>query len=144
MDGSLPRTSVHGIFQARILEWVAISSFRGFFWSRDQTRDSHNNRRILYHWATCKTLSILCIKCQPPSFSSWPEERAPWRLIFSLHEIRMEKRGFFLREVKEQKPSRESRQAGQNPSAGSCSWLQPSASILMMLPAYCRPFPRCG
>ena len=25
MDGSLPGSSVHGIFQARILEWVAIS-----------------------------------------------------------------------------------------------------------------------
>ena len=25
MDGSLPGSSVHGIFQARILEWVAVS-----------------------------------------------------------------------------------------------------------------------
>ena len=29
MDYNLPGLSVHGIFQARILEWVAISSFRG-------------------------------------------------------------------------------------------------------------------
>ena len=29
MDGSLPGSSVHGIFQARILEWIAISSSRG-------------------------------------------------------------------------------------------------------------------
>ena len=29
MDCSLPGSSVHGIFQARILEWVAISSSRG-------------------------------------------------------------------------------------------------------------------
>ena len=28
MDCSLPGSSVHGIFQARILEWIAISSFR--------------------------------------------------------------------------------------------------------------------
>jgi len=28
MDCSLPGPSVHGIFQARILEWVAISSSR--------------------------------------------------------------------------------------------------------------------
>ena len=28
MDYSLPGSSVHGIFQARILEWVAISSYR--------------------------------------------------------------------------------------------------------------------
>ena len=26
MDGSLPGSAVHGIFQARILEWAAISS----------------------------------------------------------------------------------------------------------------------
>ena len=28
MDCRLPGSSVHGIFQARILEWVAISFFR--------------------------------------------------------------------------------------------------------------------
>jgi hypothetical protein len=30
MDYSPPRSSVHGIFQARILEQIAISYFRGF------------------------------------------------------------------------------------------------------------------
>ena len=29
MDCSLPHSSVHGIFQARVLEWVAISFSRG-------------------------------------------------------------------------------------------------------------------
>jgi len=29
MDCSLPGSSVHGIFQARVLEWVAISFSRG-------------------------------------------------------------------------------------------------------------------
>ena len=37
MDCSPPGSSVHGIFQARILEWVAISSSRGSFWPRDWT-----------------------------------------------------------------------------------------------------------
>ena len=36
-DCSLPGSSVHGIFQARILEWVFISYSRGSFWPRDQT-----------------------------------------------------------------------------------------------------------
>ena len=36
IDGSPPGSSVHGILQARILEWVAISSFRGCFQPRDQ------------------------------------------------------------------------------------------------------------
>ena len=34
MDCSLPGSSVHGILQARILEWVAISFSRGSSWSR--------------------------------------------------------------------------------------------------------------
>ena len=37
MDCSLPGSSVHGISQARILEWVAISFARGSSWLRDRT-----------------------------------------------------------------------------------------------------------
>ena len=37
MDCSPPGSSIHGISQARILEWVAISFSRGFSWSRDRT-----------------------------------------------------------------------------------------------------------
>ena len=37
MDCSLPGFSVHGIFQARILDWVAISPSRGSSQPRDQT-----------------------------------------------------------------------------------------------------------
>ena len=37
LDYSLPGSSVHRIFQARILEWVAISSCRGSSWFRDRT-----------------------------------------------------------------------------------------------------------
>ena len=40
MDGSPPGSSVRGILQARILEWVAISSFRGSSRPRNQTRVS--------------------------------------------------------------------------------------------------------
>ena len=41
MDCSLPGFSIHGIFQARILEWVAISFSRGSSWPRDRTWVSH-------------------------------------------------------------------------------------------------------
>ena len=41
MDYSLPGSSVHGIFQTRILEWVAISFFREASQLRDQTWVSH-------------------------------------------------------------------------------------------------------
>ena len=39
-DCSPPGSSVYGIFQARILEWVDIPSSRGSSWPRDQTRVS--------------------------------------------------------------------------------------------------------
>ena len=40
MDSSLPGSTIHGIFQARILEWAAISVSRGSSQPRDQTRVS--------------------------------------------------------------------------------------------------------
>ena len=52
MDCSPPCSSVHGIFQARLLESVAISFSRGCSWPRDGTRVSCIGRQILYHWAT--------------------------------------------------------------------------------------------
>ena len=50
MDCNWPGSSVHGISQARILWWVAISFSRGSSQSREQTHVSC--RQILYHWAT--------------------------------------------------------------------------------------------
>ena len=41
MDCSLPGSSVHGIFQARVLEWGAISFSRGSSQPRDRTQFSH-------------------------------------------------------------------------------------------------------
>ena len=38
MDCGLPGSSIHGILQARILEWVAVPSSRGSSWRRDWTR----------------------------------------------------------------------------------------------------------
>ena len=40
MNCSWPGSSVHGVLQARILEWVSIPFSRGSFQSRDRTRDS--------------------------------------------------------------------------------------------------------
>ena len=49
MDWSLPGSSVHEIFQARLLEWVAISFSRGSSRPRDRTCVSCIGRWILYH-----------------------------------------------------------------------------------------------
>jgi len=38
MDGSPPGSSVHGILQARILEWVAMPTSRGSSQARDRTQ----------------------------------------------------------------------------------------------------------
>ena len=53
MDHSPPSSSVHGILQASLLEWVAVPSSRGSSPPRDQTRFSYIScigRWVLYHW----------------------------------------------------------------------------------------------
>ena len=45
MDCSLSGSSVHGIFQARVLEWIAISFFRESSWPRNRTWVSHMAER---------------------------------------------------------------------------------------------------
>ena len=54
MDCSLPGSSVHGILQARILEWVAIFFSRASFQPRDQTQVSFIPGRFLTICATRK------------------------------------------------------------------------------------------
>jgi len=41
MDCNVPNSSIHGIFQARVWEWVAISFSRGSSQPRNQTQVSH-------------------------------------------------------------------------------------------------------
>ena len=41
MECCPPGSSIHGILQARVLEWVAMPSSRGSSWPRDWTRVSH-------------------------------------------------------------------------------------------------------
>ena len=52
MDSSLPGSSVRGILQARILEWVAVPFSRGSSQSRDRTQVSHIAGRFFTIWAT--------------------------------------------------------------------------------------------
>ena len=48
MDCSPPGSSVHGISQARIVEWAAISFSRGSSWTRNWTHVSCIGKQILY------------------------------------------------------------------------------------------------
>ena len=52
MDCSLPGSSVHGIFQARVLELVAISFSRVSSWPRDGIQVSYIVGRHFIIWAT--------------------------------------------------------------------------------------------
>ena len=56
MDCSLPRSSLHGISQARILEWVAISFSRLSSQPRDRSWVSCIAGRFFNIWATRETL----------------------------------------------------------------------------------------
>ena len=52
MNCSLPDSSVHGIFQARMLEWVAIPFSKGPSQLRDWTQISYIAGRFFIIWAT--------------------------------------------------------------------------------------------
>ena len=60
MDCSWPGSSVHGVSQARILEWVSISYTRGSSQLRDWTCISCTGRWILYHWTMREIPSENC------------------------------------------------------------------------------------
>ena len=49
MAYSLPGSSVHGILQARILEWVAYSLLQGIFLTQVLNLGLLHCRQILYH-----------------------------------------------------------------------------------------------
>ena len=53
---------VYGISQARLLEWVAISSSRESSWPKDRTSVSCIGRQILYHWASREAPSDILFK----------------------------------------------------------------------------------
>ena len=59
VDCSPPGASVHGIFQARILEWVAIPSSRRSCQPRDRTQASCTGGGFLTIWATREALKAL-------------------------------------------------------------------------------------
>ena len=67
MDCSRPGSSVHGCFQAWLLEWVAISFSKGSSWPRDWTRVSRNVGRRFTVWATREPLAppteIATVQC---------------------------------------------------------------------------------
>ena len=88
VDCGPPGSSVHGILQAGILEWVAMSFSRGSSWPRDPTRVSRIADGFFTIWATGEAHFIVKWKvkkevgncafkaCQLPSDGQCPQE--PW------------------------------------------------------------------
>ena len=64
MDCSLSGSSIHGIFQARVLEWAAISFSRGSSRPRDWTWVSRIVGRRFTVWATREVPSLLIREMQ--------------------------------------------------------------------------------
>ena len=60
IDCCLPGSSIHGIFQARVLEWVAISFSTGSSWPKDWTLVSYIPGRHFNLWATREAHIYLC------------------------------------------------------------------------------------
>ena len=92
MDYSRPGSSVHGIHQARILEWVAVPSSRGSSQPRDRTCIS-----CLLHWQMgssplappgkpCGRLSGNHVKTFQYSCLVNPMDRGAWRV--TVHRVK--------------------------------------------------------
>jgi len=69
MDCSPPGSLVHGIFQAWILEWVAIPFSRGSSQPRDRTQVSHIVSRCFTIWATREAPKIMGSPLKGPLFT---------------------------------------------------------------------------
>ena len=75
VDCSLPGSSIHGIFQAGVLEWVAISFSRGSACPRDLTGVSRIADRLFTIWATREArfwmLRLWVVGSTAPNLESW-------------------------------------------------------------------------
>ena len=96
MGCSILSSSIHGIFQARVLEWLVVFFSRGSSQPRDQTWVFCTADRCFTIWATRETLfmfkhpwnylglpwwlswSRICLQCGRPEFDPWVR-KIPWR-----------------------------------------------------------------
>ena len=83
VDRSPPGSSVHGILQARILEWVAMPSSRGSSWPRDRTWgpclvSPHLSGRLFTTSASWKAQWTLVTTCFPLWMKQWDSNDLSW------------------------------------------------------------------
>ena len=95
LDCRLPGSSVHGILQARVLEWVAISYSRGSSWPMDGSQVSYIAGRFFTFWATGEAqLQILWRKLSKRLFhlylKSGIDDSVRYALSFKTHDFKKE------------------------------------------------------
>ena len=81
MDCSLSGSSVHGIFQARVLEWIAIAFSRGIF----PTQESNLHLLQLLH---CRR----CIALQADSLPAEPTGKLPFKRLAEKKEKKRQRK----------------------------------------------------
>ena len=85
MDCSLPGFSVHGIFQARVLEWVAISFSRGSFLTQGLNPGLLHCRQMLYPLSHQGIISILSsILNTNVNIIFWEKKVTQWLWFFKI------------------------------------------------------------
>ena len=87
MDCSPPGSSIQGILQKRVLEWVAISFSRGSSWPRDWTWVSSIEADAFTVWANQGSLLLSVLHLNSTKLLDWnlprPHTRGPllWRIL---------------------------------------------------------------
>ena len=86
MDCSPPVSSIHGILQARILQWVATPSSKGSSQTRDPIPVSCTSGRYFTHWARWEAHSHPAVILKNSGFSNktcYNLSSIPWFSLFS-------------------------------------------------------------
>ena len=101
MDCSPPGSSVHGILQARILEWVAMPSSRRFSRPRDQIRVYLcllHCRQIFYHWRRLGSPCNVCISLKEVWCCQWFHSVVNQSLTcFTSHQVCIRRSAVYLK-----------------------------------------------
>ena len=138
-DCSLPGSSVCGILQARLLEWVVMPSSRESSWPRDQTCISYVSfisRQVLYHQSYLGNLLFCYIPIQKKEFK---EKKVSSRIMERLSWVKKagsyQKRGKFVskRKLRVLYPCQMKRVGCVNKSCKVLIW---RVSISISLPFY--------
>ena len=98
VDCSPPGSSIHGILQARVLEWDAIAFSRGSSRPRDRTQVFHIAGRRFNLWATREAQAPFYYAL---GYCKWDTERkhsgdiaAPWSLRWWLEQLKSDSNGY--------------------------------------------------